>query len=84
MIPAEFLGLLAPMQRAIFGSAMLYKNRHPSAPTVLFLIDEAAQLGNFEALSRAYSYGRGMGIRAWSFWQDPRTDRPKFRAEFAV
>jgi type IV secretion system protein VirD4 len=71
MIPAEFLGLLAPMQRAVFGSAMLYKNRHPSAPTVLFLIDEAAQLGNFDALSRAYSYGRGMGIRAWSFWQDP-------------
>lgn len=71
MIPAEFLTLLAPMQRAIFGAAMLYKNRNPSAPQVLFLIDEAAQLGNFDALSRAYSYGRGMGIRAWSFWQDP-------------
>lgn len=71
MIPAEYLSLLAPMQRAVFGATILYKNRHPSAPGVLLVVDEAAQLGNFEALLRAYSYGRGMGIRAWSIWQDP-------------
>jgi type IV secretion system protein VirD4 len=71
IVPAEYLGLLAPVQRAIFGAAILYKNRHPSAPGVLLVVDEAAQLGNFEALLRAYSYGRGMGLRAWSFWQDP-------------
>ena len=71
VIPAEYLGMLAPVQRAIFGSAILYKNRHPSAPGVLLVVDEAAQLGNFEALLRAYSYGRGMGLRTWSFWQDP-------------
>lgn len=71
VIPAEYLGLLAPIQRAIFGSAILYKNRHPAAPGVLLVVDEAAQLGNFEALMRAYSYGRGMGLRTWSFWQDP-------------
>lgn len=71
MIPAEYLSLLAPMQRAVFGATILYKNRHPSAPGVLLVVDEAAQLGNFEALLRAYSYGRGMGLRAWSVWQDP-------------
>jgi type IV secretion system protein VirD4 len=71
VIPAEYLGMLAPIQRAIFGTAILYKNRHPSAPGVLLVVDEAAQLGNFEALLRAYSYGRGMGLRVWSFWQDP-------------
>lgn len=71
VIPAEYLGMLAPMQRAIFGTAILYKNRHPAAPGVLLVVDEAAQLGNFEALLRAYSYGRGMGLRTWSFWQDP-------------
>lgn len=71
VIPAEYLGMLAPVQRAIFGSAILYKNRHPGAPGVLLVVDEAAQLGNFEALLRAYSYGRGMGLRTWSFWQDP-------------
>lgn len=71
IVPAEYLGMLAPVQRAIFGTAILYKNRHPDAPGVLLVVDEAAQLGNFEALLRAYSYGRGMGLRAWSFWQDP-------------
>lgn len=70
MIPAEYAALLAPMQRAIIGAAMLYKQRHPGAPRILFLIDEAAQLGRFDALLRAYTYGRGMGIRAWSIWQD--------------
>lgn len=71
VIPAEYLGLLAPVQRVIFGTAILYKNRNPAAPGVLLVVDEAAQLGNFEALLRAYSYGRGMGLRTWSFWQDP-------------
>ena len=70
MIPAEYVGQLAPFMRAVVGSAMLYKQRHPSAPRVLFLIDEAATLGKFEALLRAYSYGRGMGIRTWSIFQD--------------
>jgi type IV secretion system protein VirD4 len=70
MVPAEYAALLAPMQRAIIGAAMLYKQRHPGAPRILFMIDEAAQLGRFDALLRAYSYGRGMGIRAWSIWQD--------------
>jgi type IV secretion system protein VirD4 len=71
MIPAEYLGLLAPMQRAVFGATILYKNRNPATPGVLLVVDEAAQLGNFEALLRAYSYGRGMGLRTWSIWQDP-------------
>lgn len=70
IVPAEYAAQLAPMQRAIIGAAMLYKQRHPGAPRILFVIDEAAQLGRFEALLRAYSYGRGMGIRAWSIWQD--------------
>jgi type IV secretion system protein VirD4 len=70
MIPAEYAEILAPMQRAIVGAAMLHKQRIPSAPRVLFLIDEAAQLGRFESLLRGYSYGRGMGIRMWSVWQD--------------
>jgi len=70
IIPAEYASLLAPMQRAIVGAAMLHKQRRPDAPRVLFLIDEAAQLGRFESLLRGYSYGRGMGIRMWSIWQD--------------
>lgn len=71
MIPAEYLSLLAPMQRAVVGSTILYKTRNPAAPGVLLIVDEAAQLGNFEALPRTYTYGRGAGLRAWSIWQDP-------------
>lgn len=68
--PAEYTAQLAPMTRAIVGSAMLYKQRAPQAPSVLLLIDEAATLGRFESLLRGYSYGRGMGLRMWSYWQD--------------
>ena len=71
VLPVEYQNILAPMQRAIFSTAMLYKFRKPSAPSVLFIVDEAAQLGNFEGLIRGYSYGRGMGARWWSFWQNP-------------
>jgi type IV secretion system protein VirD4 len=71
MIPAEYLAQLAPMMRLIFGAAMIYKYRDPSAPVVTFLIDEAAQLGNFESLLNGYTFGRGMGVRMWSFWQNP-------------
>lgn len=70
MIPAEYVEILAPMNRAIVGAAMLYKQRHPSAPRVLFVIDEASSLGRFESLLRGYTYGRGMGIRVLSIWQD--------------
>ena len=34
------------------------------------LIDEAAQLGAFQALQQLYTYGRGIGIQPWTFWQD--------------
>jgi type IV secretion system protein VirD4 len=70
VIPAEYAAILAPMQRAIFSAAALYKNRYPSAPRVNMVVDEAATLGRFEALLRGYSYGRGMGQRWWSCWQD--------------
>lgn len=69
--PAEFSALLAGIQRAIISTLILYKSRHPSAPRILLAIDEANTLGpGFEALLHGYTYGRGMGIRMWTFWQD--------------
>jgi type IV secretion system protein VirD4 len=38
--------------------------------STLFLIDEAAQLGDFPPLMQAITLGRGYGIRVHSFWQD--------------
>jgi len=36
----------------------------------MLLVDEAGQLGRFEALLRAFTFGRGAGIRAWAIYQD--------------
>jgi type IV secretion system protein VirD4 len=41
----------------------------PLAPT-LFLLDEAAQLGELPQLRQAVTLLRGYGLQTWSFWQD--------------
>jgi type IV secretion system protein VirD4 len=69
VIPAEYLDINAPLLRLIFTTLMLIKQRHPTAPTVLHLIDEAAQLGQFDALLKFYTFARGGGNKVWSFWQ---------------
>lgn len=46
------------------------RNGAPASST-LFILDEAAQLGTFDALRRAITLMRGYGLQTWSFWQDP-------------
>lgn len=70
MIPAEYLHQCGPALRLFLTACMLYKTRHPGARRLLMLIDEAAQLGPFETLQKLYTYGRGIGIQPWTFWQD--------------
>lgn len=69
-VPAEYLKLWSPILRVIFAVVMLYKSRAPEAQRITMIIDEAAQLGKFEALLHAFSYGRGFGIRTWALFQD--------------
>ena len=69
-IPAEFLSIWSPLVRLFFTVSMLYKSRQPQAPRVMLLVDEAGQLGRFEALLRAFTYGRGAGVRPWAIFQD--------------
>lgn len=69
-VPAEYLGIWSPLLRVIFTVAMLYKSLTPGGRQVLFVIDEAGQLGRFEGLLRAFTYGRGAGIRCWALFQD--------------
>ncbi|MCR9268256.1 MAG: type IV secretory system conjugative DNA transfer family protein, partial [Alphaproteobacteria bacterium] len=69
-IQAEHLSLWAPLIRLFFTVAMLYKSRAPEAERILLLVDEAGQLGSFEALLRAFTFGRGAGVRAWAVFQD--------------
>ncbi|HML91228.1 type IV secretory system conjugative DNA transfer family protein [Methyloceanibacter sp.] len=70
IVPAEYLKQLAPVLRLMFTGTMLYKSRAPGAKRVMMLVDEAGQLGSFDALLQAFTYGRGAGIRPWAFFQD--------------
>lgn len=70
MMPAEYLHQSAPCLRQIFNACRLFKSRKPGSRRLLMLIDEAAQLGPFQALQELYTYGRGIGIQPWTFWQD--------------
>lgn len=69
-IPAEYLSLWSPLVRLFFTVSMLYKAAAPGAKRVMLLVDEAGQLGKFEALLRAFTFGRGAGVRAWAIFQD--------------
>lgn len=80
-IPAEYLTLWSPVIRLFFTVTMLYKGRRPDAPRVTLLADEAGQLGKFEALLRAFTYGRGAGVRAWAVFQDAGQIKRNFGAE---
>lgn len=69
-IPAEYLKLWSPLIRTFVTVTMLYKSRAPQAPRVTMIVDEAGQLGRFEALLSAFTYGRGFGVRCWALFQD--------------
>ncbi|WP_435669301.1 type IV secretory system conjugative DNA transfer family protein [Maritalea sp.] len=69
-VPVEYVSIWAPVLRTMFTVQMLYKSRAPSSPPVNMIIDEAGQLGSFDALLRAYTFGRGAGVRAWALFQD--------------
>lgn len=68
-IPAEYVGIWSPYLRLLIGVAMLYKQRNPQAPRVVFMIDEASQLGKAEFLMRAMTFGRGGGIQTQVVFQ---------------
>jgi len=70
ILPAEYLHQCAAVLRLFFTAAQLYKSRSPGSRRLVMIIDEAAQLGPFPALQQLYTYGRGIGIRPWTFWQD--------------
>jgi type IV secretion system protein VirD4 len=69
-IPAEYVGIWAPLLRTIFTVAMLFKGRNPDAPRLHLIVDEAGQLGKAEFLMRAFTFGRGAGVRCWAVFQD--------------
>lgn len=69
-IPAEYVGIWSPYLRLLIGVAMLYKQRAPQAPRVVFMIDEAGQLGKAPFLLRAMTFARGAGVQTQVVFQD--------------
>lgn len=70
VVPVAYIPIWAPVLRTMFAVLMLYKSRAVSAPRIQLMVDEAGQLGHFDALVRAMTYGRGDGVSAWPFFQD--------------
>lgn len=70
IVPAQQQQIMAPVLRVMMQVAMLYKSRRADAPRLNIYVDEAAQLGKAEFLIQAYTYGRGIGVRTLSVWQD--------------
>lgn len=69
MCPAEYIHVWAPVIKAIFTSAMVYKARTPDAPRQTWVLDECAQLKHFPLVARMFTYGAGIGIRPWAVFQ---------------
>lgn len=72
IIPPAKLSSHRGLLRLFIGTllaAVLTRRSVPQAPT-LFLLDEAAQLGNFPLFEEAITLCRGYGLKVWSFWQD--------------
>ncbi|GFE65542.1 type IV secretory system conjugative DNA transfer family protein [Litoreibacter roseus] len=70
VVPIEYVSVWGPLLRVMFTVQLLYKSRAPSAPRITMVVDEAGQLGHFDALLRAFTFGRGAGVQAWALYQD--------------
>ncbi|MFC3714302.1 type IV secretory system conjugative DNA transfer family protein [Sphingoaurantiacus capsulatus] len=72
VMPPHMLASHGRLLRLWVGALMTAIMRRRSRPerSTLFVLDEAAQLGNFNELRQAVTLLRGYGLQTWSFWQD--------------
>jgi type IV secretion system protein VirD4 len=71
VLPPHKLRTHQRLLRAWVGSLLyLVMNNQGAGTQLLFMIDEAAQLGRFSLLEEAITLLRGYGMRTWTFWQD--------------
>lgn len=70
ILPAEYIHKYASVIRLILASIMIYKQRHESESSILYLADEAGQLGYFQELERGFSYGREFGNQIFASFQN--------------
>ena len=72
VLPPDKLQSHASLLRLWVASLMdllMDRKFRPEVPN-LFIIDEAAQLGDLDSFRTAMTLLRGYGVRVWSFWQD--------------
>lgn len=71
ILPAQFMTVMQQLLRVWLGSTLRVLTRRGANETnpVLYMIDEAVQVGQMRALEDAVTLYRGMGIRCWFFWQ---------------
>ena len=72
LIPPEKLESHGALLRIWISSLikLILRRRSKVEKNTLFILDEAAQLGNFPPLRQAITLLRGFGLQTWSFWQD--------------
>lgn len=69
IIPAHLMEACAPVIRCIFAAFTIQQQRKPLGQLHM-VIDEAAQLGKFDALLRMFAYGRGSKTRVTAVFQN--------------
>ncbi|WP_109809669.1 type IV secretory system conjugative DNA transfer family protein [Sphingosinithalassobacter portus] len=69
-VPMEYVAQWSSLLRTLFTVSRLYKGRAPDAPRLTMIVDEAGQMGRFESLLSAFTFGRGEGVRTFAVFQD--------------
>lgn len=72
VLPPHMLESHGRLLRLWLGSLITCITRRRGRPphSTLFILDEAAQLGELPQLRQALTLLRGYGLQTWSFWQD--------------
>lgn len=69
-VPGDLMEHVAPILRVFFDVIMVLKERERGSERILLMIDEAALLGPFAELKKAFTYGRGTGTITVAVFQD--------------
>lgn len=72
VLPPHMLESHGRVLRLWISALMMLIMRRRARPkkSTLFILDEAAQLGQLDELRQAITLLRGYGLQTWSFWQD--------------
>lgn len=84
VIPPQKLQSHGALLRLWVGSLLSVALSRSGRPEVsdLFLLDEAAHLGELEGLRALMTLMRGYGVRCWSFWQDLAQLKRLYRSDW--